>query len=126
MKFATALDQTNDAEVKELDGEVVKDAYERFAAVTGGEPAPREELTQDQLSGLRVLPRAVIPQSIRWKTSLCNGTHSVPPQRGKIISTEPKLTAECSDKGEDQRAWQTKAPSPSALNAHVTRKYCPG
>ena len=36
VKLATVLDQTNDMEVKELDGEVVKEAYERFAAVTGG------------------------------------------------------------------------------------------
>ena len=29
------MNQTNDMEVKEVDGEVVKEAYARFAAVTG-------------------------------------------------------------------------------------------
>ena len=45
-------------------GEVVKEAYERFAAVAGEEPAPHEELTRDQLSGLHALQQGSGPPCV--------------------------------------------------------------
>ena len=68
VKLATVLDQTNDMKVKELDGKVVKEAFERFAAVTGSvigrEPAPNQELTRDQLSGFHALLQGSGPHHV--------------------------------------------------------------
>eukprot|EP00971_Amphidinium_carterae_P060646 1200358-Amphidinium_carterae.1 len=54
-KVSTLADQGNDLEVEPLTKETVDQAYAHYQTVTGGKPAPYEELTLPQPSCLHGL-----------------------------------------------------------------------
>ena len=61
VKLATVADQANDNEVSTLSDSEVAEAYKRYQDLTGGPPAPHEELTLEQLTALAALLAAQAP-----------------------------------------------------------------
>ena len=61
VKLATVADQANDTECDELSAQMIGKAYEAFTKATGGQPAPHEELTSEQLAALNALLRGTGP-----------------------------------------------------------------
>ena len=55
IKLATIVDQANDGEAGELTAEEVARAYDNYRKSQGGDPRPEEDLTKDQLAGLKCL-----------------------------------------------------------------------
>lgn len=55
VKLSTVADQANDHEAESLSDIDVAAAYERYKKLTGGPPAPHEELTHSQLTALSAL-----------------------------------------------------------------------
>ena len=55
IKLATVVDQANDNEVEAMEGAQIKAAYATYASKQGDVPPPQEDLTTEQLTGLRAL-----------------------------------------------------------------------
>ena len=55
VKLSTVIDQANDTETEMLPKEDILACYKRFTTLTGDIPARHEELTDDQVSGLKAV-----------------------------------------------------------------------